>query len=240
MSVVKDVINSFDSSDELAQVQKEAVEALAALGNSKAEVFKMEIQESLMSAGNGTNLTVPVSAVLRSLVDVRAYSSTESGHIGDVVKNALSSFIKGTSESIIDGLGSLISETLSVFLGSASASTGTIEEYYVATEGLSIVRVDMKAWYLNVSSSSIKQKMERITAVVAVKSVVDLAKIDFSTFLNLYQQQLLESGMDRQQLKDALQEAKDIYNDFKNLPKSDLIEKPKQVITPPAARRLLQ
>lgn len=240
MSVVKDVINSFDSSDELAQVQKEAVEALAALGNSKAEVFKMEIQESLMSAGNGTNLTVPVSAVLRSLVDVRAYSSTESGHIGDVVKNALSSFIKGTSESIIDGVGSLISETLSVFLGSASASTGTTEEYYVATEGLSIVRVDMKAWYLNVSSSSIKQKMERITAVVAVKSVVDLGKIDFSTFLNLYQQQLLETGMDRQQLKDALQEAKDIYNDFKNLRKSDLIEKSKQVITPPAARRLLQ
>ncbi len=240
MSVVSNIIKSFDQSDELAKVQKEAVEALAALGYAKADVFKMEIQESLMSAGSGPNFTVPVSAVLRTLSDVRAYSSTESGNIGTVVKNALTSFLKGSTESIIDGIGSLISETLGVFLGSASASTGTIEEYYVATEGLSVVRVDMKAWYLNVSSSSIQTKMERITTVVAVKSVVDLAKIDFSTFLNLYQQQLLETGMDQSQMKAALQQAKDIYADFKNMSTVEQNENSTPINTPPAASFLLR
>ena len=239
MSLVKDVINNFDSSDELAKVQKEAIEALAALGNSKADVYKMEIQESLASAGNGTNLTIPVSAVLSSLSDVRAFSSSESDNIGNVVKNALSSFIKGSSKSIIGGIGSLISDTMSIFLGKSSASTGTTEEYYIAIEGLSIIRIDMKAWYLNVSSSSIKSKMERIAAVVAVKSVVDLAKIDFSTFLNLYQQQLLETGMNKQQLSEALNSAKEIYKDFKNI-NGDSNFKREKIITPPAHQTLVR
>lgn len=238
MSGVKNVIDSFDSSDEIAQVQKEAVEALASLGRSKAEVFKMEIEESLKSAGNGSNLTVPVSSILRSLIDVRAYSSSESGHIGNVVKNALGAFIGGTQESVIDGVGSLISDVLNIFLGKASASSGSIEEYYVATEGLSIIRIDIKAWYLNVSSQSIKTKMERIVSVVAIKSVVDLTRIDFSTFLYLYQEQLAGSGMDGQQLAEALAQAKKIYKDYSDM-NLHAVPIVKALITqPPAASHL--
>jgi hypothetical protein len=238
MSTVRDVVNSFDNSQELGQAQREAVEALAALGDSKAEVFKMEIQESLLSAGNGTNMTVPVSSISKSLKDVRAYSSSESGNLGVAVKNTLNMFLKGSTQSIVDGIGNLISETLSTFLGTASANTGTIDEYYVATEGLSVVRVDMKAWYLNVTASSIQTKMQRIIAVVGVKSIVNLAKIDFSTFLNLYQQQLFESGMSSQNMKAALQEAKEIYKDFQGMTKEPIVIPQSFITIPPAARNL--
>ena len=57
--------------------------------------------------------------------------------------------------------------------------------------------------------------MERVTSIVAVKSVVDLSKIDFSTFLNLYQGQLLETKMTHEELKEALNQAKEIYKDYK-------------------------
>ena len=144
MGAIKSIIDSFDQSDEVAQVQKEAVEALAALGQAKANTYKLQIEESLLSVGNGTNITVPVSAILRSLVDVRAYSSTEVSNIGNAVKNALGKFVKRTSESVVDGIGSLITDTLSIFLGTSSASTGTTEQYYVATEGLSVIRVIIK------------------------------------------------------------------------------------------------
>lgn len=237
MSLIGDVIDEFDGSDELAQLQRETVEALAALGQSKGEAFDLEIKESLLSAGNGTNLTVPVSSVLRSLIDLRAYSSTEVGKIGEVVKDALSRFISGAEEDIIEGIGSLISDTLAVFLGEASASTGTIEEYYVATEGLSIIRVDMKAWYLNVSAESIRSKMERATSIVAIKSVVDLAKVDFSTFLNLYQQMLGESKLSPEQISKALDEARRIYKEFEATGGTAPTE-PAWITDPPAALAL--
>lgn len=219
MAFIRDVIKSFDASDELGKVQKEAVEALAQLGLSKAKNFELEITEKLQNAGSGANLTIPVTSVIRSLSDVRAYSSTSAQYIGETVLKALKSFIKGTSEDIIGGVGEVMSGVISVFLGESSASSGEIAEYYVTTEGLSIIRIDMKAWYLNVSSKSIYEKMERVTAIVAVKSIVDLKKIDFATFLNLYQEMLNQTKMTTEQIKIALDQAKMIYKDFGEMEK---------------------
>lgn len=213
MSLVRDIVKQFDNSDELAQTQREVVESLARLGETKAELFEAKIQESLRGAG-GTNSTVPITSILASKKEVHAFTSTSTEHLADTVKSSLKSFVSGTADSIIDGVGGLISEALTVFLGGASASTGTMEEYYVVTEGLSIVRVDLKAWYLNVSARGIYEKMERISAFVAVKSTVDLTKIDFNTFLYLYQNQLTAAHLDKNQVKQALQEAKEIYQEF--------------------------
>ncbi|MGB5025061.1 MAG: hypothetical protein WBO44_06915 [Saprospiraceae bacterium] len=219
MAFIRDVIKSFDASDELGKVQREAVEALAELGLSKAKNFELEITEKLQNAGSGSNLTIPVTAVIRSLSDVRAYSASSAQYIGETVKKALKSFIKGTSEDIIGGVGEIMSGVISVFLGESAASSGEVSEYYVTTEGLSIVRIDMKAWYLNVSSKSIFEKMERVTAVVAVKSVVDLKKLDFATFLNLYQDMLNQTKLTTEQIKLALEQAKLIYKDFNEIDK---------------------
>ena len=39
MSLVRDIVKQFDNSDELAQTQREVVESLARLGETKAELF---------------------------------------------------------------------------------------------------------------------------------------------------------------------------------------------------------
>ncbi len=242
MAMIGDVIKSFDGSDELMQTQKQALEALSALGNAKAELFKKEIQESLTSAGNGTNLTIPVSAVLRSTSDVRAYSAIDASKIGDVVEKSVNLFINGSSGDIVKGVTSLITGALDVLLGASSGSEGHVEEYYVATEGISIVRLDLKAWYINISASSIQKRVEKITAVVVVKSIVNLAKIDFATFLNLYQQQLFAANIGGAQLQKALQDARGIYTDFnkiQNNSKMVLNEQP-LLHSPPAAQKLLK
>lgn len=118
---------------------------------------------------------------------------------------------------VLDGVGKLISGSITGFLGKADASTGLLDVYYVMTEGLSVVRIDLKCWYLNVAAESIYKKVERVSAFLGVKSTVDLAKIDFNTFLYLYQQQLKEGGLDASRIKEALGEAKLIYKDFKEM-----------------------
>lgn len=214
MSAIRKVVESFDSSNDIGRTQRELVENLAKLAESKAEFFELDVSTSLRTAGSQDNLTVPVEAVLNSVTQTHAYASDSAGKIGDVVTKALKSFCSGSKDEIITGVGGLISDSLNVFLGSGEASTGVLKEYYVMTEGFSIVRVDLRAWYLNVEAQSIKTKIEKATAFVAVKSAVDLAKVKFNTFLNLYQRQLASMKLDDTQISKALDEAQEIYKKF--------------------------
>ncbi|HWJ51264.1 MAG TPA: hypothetical protein VNR42_09600 [Solirubrobacteraceae bacterium] len=215
MAAIGSIIKGFDGSDELAQTQREVVESLSKLGEARAEFFDLTLKEKLRTAGQEGNQTVPISAILTSTRQVRAYSSSSAGNIAEEIKKALQGFVKGTSEGIIDGVTTLISSALTVFLGEASASTGTISDYYVLTSGLSVLRIDLMAWYQNVTAKSIYTKMERVSAFIAVKSVVDLAKLDFFTFLYLYEQQLVNGKVPPGDVKKALADVKEIYEDFR-------------------------
>jgi hypothetical protein len=215
MSVIRDAIKKVDQSDATAAEQKETLRALEELGRAKAEIFVRDIQTSLLTAGEEkSNKTVPVSYMVGSKKEIRAFSSSENGNIGSVVTGALSSFLNGKKENIINGVGNLITGALTVFLGEGSASSDTIEMYYVATDGLAPVRVDVKSWYYMVTATSITTKMERVTAVVATKSVIDVTRIDLGTFLYLYQGQFDVDRMTPKELKAAIEEAADIYNTF--------------------------
>jgi hypothetical protein len=219
MASIGNIIKQFDGSDELAQTQREVVESLSKLGEAKAEYFDLTLKEELRTAGESENATVPISSILASTRQVRAYSSADAGHIADEIKAALAGFVQGTPAGVLDGVGQLMTSALTVFLGQASASTGTVSDYYVLTAGLSVLRVDLKAWYLNVTAKSIYQKMERVSAFVAIKSVVDLSKLDFSTFLFLYQQQLFNGKVPDADIKQAIAIAKAIHKEFHDIGK---------------------
>jgi hypothetical protein len=215
MGAIKKVIESFDSAKGQMEEQKEAVRALEMLGAAKAEIFVRDIQTSLLTAGEEkSNKTVPVTFMVGSKKEIRAFSSSETKNIGNVVTESLSAFLSGNKETIINGVGRLASSALGIFLGEGSASSDTIEMYYVATDGLSPVRVDMKAWFQSATATSITTKMERVVAVVATKSVIDVTRIDLGTFLYLYQGQFDASKMTMEQLSAAIDSAADVYNKF--------------------------
>jgi hypothetical protein len=215
MSTIKNAISKIDQSEASAAEQKEALRALEELGKAKAEIFVRDIQTGLRAAGEEkNNKTIPVSCMLSSKKEIRAFSSSENANIGNVVTGALSSFLNGKKENIINGAGNLITGALTVFLGEGSASSDAIEMYYIAIDGLTPVRIDVKAWYCTVTATSIKTKMERVVTVVATKSVIDITRIDLATFLYLYQSQFDANRMTPQELKAVIEEAANIYNTF--------------------------
>lgn len=215
MGIIKKAIESFDSQSQVFAEQKEAIKALEELGKAKADIFVRDIQSSLMTAGDEkSNKTVPITFMIGSKMEVRAFSAKETGNIGGVVTTALTSFLSGNKDNIVNGIGNLITSALGIFLGQGEASTDTIEMYFVATDGLSPVRVDIKAWYYGVTAKSITTKMERVTTVVATKSVIDVTRIDLGTFLYLYQSQYDVNKMSQKELTDAVNGAADVYNTF--------------------------
>lgn len=215
MSTVRNAIKKVDQADAAAAEQKEAIKALEELGRAKAEIFVRDIEKSLMTAGSDSaNKTVPVTYLVGSKKEIRAYSSTEVGSIGTLVTSSLNSFLSGSKDSIINGVGNLITGALTTFLGATDAESDTVEMYYVMTDGLAPVRLDVKAWYYSVTATSISTKMERLTAIVATKSVIDVTRIDLGTFNYLFQAQLAASKMTHEELKAAIAEAAEVYNLF--------------------------
>ncbi len=215
MSSIKSKVKSLDSTNEKFEEQLEAVRALEALGAAKAEIFVRDIQTNLLTAGEEkSNKTVPVTFMVGSKKEIRAFSSSEAGNIGKVVNDSLTSFLSGNKNTIINGIGNLISSAMNIFLGEGEATNDTIEMYYVATDGLSPVRVDIKSWFQCTTAKSITSRMERVVAVVATKSVIDVTRIDLGTFLYLYQGQFDVSKMTQEELQAAIDAAADVYNKF--------------------------
>lgn len=215
MSTVRNAIKKIDQAESAAAEQKEAIKALEELGRARAEIFVRDIEKSLMTAGSdSTNKTVPVTYVVGNKKEIRAYSATEVGNIGNLVTSSLNSFLSGGKDSIISGVGNLITGALTTFLGATDAESDTVEMYYVMTDGLAPVRVDLKAWYYSVTATSISTKMERLTTVVATKSVIDVTRIDLGTFNYLFQAQLSAAKMTHEELKEAIKEAAEVYNLF--------------------------
>ena len=60
------IIEGFDGSADLAQAQREALETLEALSDTKRELFSKEINLLILDAGTGSNKTVPISIVQKS------------------------------------------------------------------------------------------------------------------------------------------------------------------------------
>lgn len=231
MGAIRKVVESFDNSAEIGQTQRELVENLAKLSESKAEFFELDIKTKLRTAGSPDNQTVPVEAVLNSATYTHAITSESMGKIGESVKSALKSFCSGSEADILNGVGNLITDALEVFLGSGSASTGTKKEYYVLTEGWSVVRVDLMAWYLNVEAQSIKSKVERASAFVVVKSTVDISQIKFNTFLNIYRTQLASMKLPDDQIETALDKAQQVYDRFHKITNLKTLEGSSPVIS---------
>ncbi|WP_069173613.1 hypothetical protein [Streptomyces griseus] len=214
MGAVREVVKNLGPETADKDDQKHLVNALAQLASAKADFFETQIKDALRTAGSPENQTLPVEAVIDWTTETHAYSSKANTAIGDAVGKALKSFCSGSKENILSGVAGLVNDSLSVFLGNAGASDVSMKKYYVLSEGMSIVRLDILAWQLNVEAKGVQTLMEKVSAFVAVKSTVDLNAVKFNTFLNLYAHQLESMKLSDLELGAALDEATKIFNRF--------------------------
>ena len=89
----------------------------------------------------------------------------------------------------------------------------TFEKYYVAVEGIALIRLDIMGWKRAITASSLTTKVEQVSAFVMSKSTIDIKKTDFDTFLDLYQGVVLADNPQAKTL-DIIKEAKDLFNAF--------------------------
>ncbi len=212
MSVLRNVISKSDSQPEMTKEIKETLNLLYELSEQKAKNFETDIDSFLRSAGTTENQTVPTKFKLASHQEIRVTTqNTPDTDIVTGIGNSLKDILTGTKDSIINGLTDLINTSLKVVLGAGEGKECKQHTYYIATEGISIVRLDLICWSRHITASGITKYAEKSLVCAAVKSSVDLEKLDFNSFLSTYNAQLVRCKFKDSELLEEINNARSIY-----------------------------
>ena len=209
MSTIKEAINKCVGNDEEIKRQRELLTLLSEASEARAKLMVNDLQTYIRTAGTEENKSIPVTDILADYQEIRVSTEESMADIPGKIKSAISNIISG---NILDGVISLIGDTLSALIGSSSSAEVTKRQYFVAVEGLSMIRYDVFYWTRSITVESIKKSAEKSIICIMTKSSIDVEKLKFNTFLNIYQT-LLKSKQDitSDELINAINEAKKVY-----------------------------
>ncbi|MFY1689962.1 hypothetical protein [Plantactinospora sp. WMMB782] len=191
MGSIRTAASQVVGNDEKAAREKALLDALASLAEEKGRSMTQQILADLRTAGTAENRTVPIESIIAIAEQHHAYAKDGlAENLSQTVSQSLKGFASGSADKIIDGVTSLISTALGAFLGAGEASEDTLHNYYLLTEGMSIIRIDLRSWRRTVNVAGIVNNIESVSAFSAVKSTIDLSKVHLNTFLYMYERQL--------------------------------------------------
>lgn len=214
MGKLRDMINGVDKSKETEKEIAEQLKILSDLGEAKVTIFKGDIENSLKDGKTTDDLKVPITKVLASYEEYRAYTKRSQEDLTKDVAKSFSTMFNGGQE-IVNGISSLITKGLSVILGAGDGEEMQRKEYYILVEYPAIVRYDIAMWSRSITAKSLQTRVNNVVACAAYKSAVDVTKLDFNTFLGCYASVLQAAfGKDKANIKTMIQEAGEVYGMF--------------------------
>ncbi|MCU1730754.1 MULTISPECIES: hypothetical protein [unclassified Pseudomonas] len=216
MGQLNEVLRAFNG-DAFAEAREQAA-TLFELGATRAALMELELNQHLnaLLAGGDDKQTIPVSNILDAHSEVHALTAyTDPGHIIDTFKNALANFVPGGRAAVIDSISILLSGVLKASLQDPNTHTEGKALYVVLADGPSLVRLDIKMWYSDVSSRALHRAAEKIVVVSAVKSTIDVTRLALNTFLSVYQRQLMSSSGSRVELTREIEDIAALFRALK-------------------------
>lgn len=218
MSVLRDLILKVDSTEKAEAEVKEALGLLIKLAEAKAAQFKGQIENSLTTGKMGDTLEVAITKVIEKKIEYRGLVENDMAGLGGKIASLLKPMFSGTGDQvtkIIDGVAGIVDDGMRAIMGAGQGNESDVETYAVTTEYPALVRFDFAFWGRNIAAESVRKHVESAFACVAYKSAVDIAKLDFNTFLGVYAPVLRRAfGADAATLKEMIKEARDIYDEF--------------------------
>lgn len=227
MGTVRTVVEQVDQTPEKKKEIGESLDILMELCQLKGESYQKTIEDSLTTGkiAGSQSIYLPITHVIKKQIEYRCITKDTpkdiTGPIADSIKNC---FKEKTPDSIIDGVTNLLKSGLDIILGSGEGAETEFQQYTCCLDGSgeipTFVRIDMMIWGRNISTASLKETMENAFTVVFYKSILDVSKISFMEFANLYSD-ILDSGIpdgpDKQKrILDAIANAKDTFNELVN------------------------
>lgn len=211
MSLLSDAIKALDPTPNKATELTLALGLLSELSESKVRQFTEDVATSYRTAGTNENRTAPITTVVASHSEYRAYVKQDVSKIATDVSTAIKKFVSGGAENIITGIADLVTTGLTVILGSGQATQQEMRSYYITVQARALVRYDIIAWRRLVEATAITSRIEACLAVYASKASVDVGALDLNTFLLGYEDQLAKMNFPEKEIQEYLDTAEAAY-----------------------------
>ena len=193
VKTVTDVINGIDQSKPEAEATVELLNTLEELAQTKADLYEEQIALALENAGKDPDKTLPIITIMLHEKGIRAAISDKAQiakGVADAVKSLLGTISTegGDWAKIADkGINiasAAINGAINTFLGKASGDVQDKGDTHIVldAENMELLRIDYHVWQRDIKTASIKTRVEKVVAYSYTKSVVDMPKVNYTTF----------------------------------------------------------
>lgn len=217
MSVATDFIKSIDSSSEIADEIKEALDLLINTAQTKADLFEQEIESDLITCKTIDNLTIPVTKVLLKDIQCRAVTAQDpSPDITSIVTEDMSDMFSGRYVNRKRYMRH--NRKSNQHYCRHRFGNRNVKRFLFGGDRISgNHQIDFKFWGRAVQAQSLREQIHNAITSVVYKSAVDVDQLDFNTFLSVYAP-ILNDAYDKDiyKIKDALIQAKEVFNIYKS------------------------
>lgn len=225
MGVIKDIVNQVDKSEEEKAKLGETLNLLVSLAESKAEHCQSIIESDLRVGRVIENDTLyfPITHIAEKRIQYRCITTDTPGDLVPTIANSIMGmYDEHTPKNIINSIAKTVNEFLKVLIGSCEGTEQYAQVYTTGIDGsgmaMSLVRTDFMFWCRKITASSLKEKMDSALVCVAYKSVIDVSKLKFDDFRNVYSK-VVDNGLpedltvlDRKKvIIQCIQDAKQIF-----------------------------
>lgn len=200
-----------DKSGELTEETTETLDVLSALAQKQLQLYKMTITDELKNAEQSK--TLPITSIINRDGQTRSYVKSEAEGVDDVIDGVAGMFLgDGGKDSVTSGIANIAKTIIGGFLGSSEGEEQTREKYLAYTDGITLLRFDLLCWKRNVKAKSLLTRTESVSAFYYTVSVIDAHKVDFQTFVALYQNVLKAANDDAETIIKKLDDLQEIYD----------------------------
>lgn len=216
MGDLRKMIDGLDWSNETEREIAWQLENYLELGESQVYKFRSEIETLLKDGKTIGDLKFPVTKVVDSYEEYRAYTKREQKELFKDVSDSIQIMLSDDECDIKKGIASLLTKRLVVLFDTGSGDEKICREYYIVLESSNIVRYDVAIWACNVAEESIQERANNILSGVVYKSFVDVSELDFDIFLLCYCNVLYEAcGGNATYIGNKIREARKVFSRLK-------------------------
>ena len=199
-----------DKSGELIEETTETLNALSALAQKQLQLYKMTITDELKNSEQSK--TLPITSIINRDGQTRSYVKKEADNVNKVIDDVAGAFMgEGRKDSVTTGIANIAKTIIGAFLGNSEGEEQTREKYLAYTDGITLLRFDLLCWKRNVKAKSLLTRVESVSAYYYTVSVIDAHKVDFQTFVALYQNVLKAANDDAETIIKKLDDLRKIY-----------------------------
>lgn len=191
MGSISKILKDMSGASEDEKDQKERLELLLKLAQSKIQTYKDRIEMNFSNPGSIEKLEIPG---IRAMRYIEQYHIATKEGLNEKVKEHLDAAIDAffsiggdasTKDAVKGGITSLISGALDGFIGSTEAGESEQQMFLVVPENNAFIRADIACWKYHFEQHKFINQTDTAIAYVLCKSVVDHTKITLDELIYL-------------------------------------------------------